>query len=237
MALVMDVARFKYPSFWASVNTLWESLKPIDQETGRSRGYFILSRMDATSSLSLLKLELDQTLWPSTSSTLKQMRPTAPGGSDDMTATIQHSLTVLGYPSKRSPALLFRNFSADSAAEISERDEAQVERDLGELCNDVRQHPLHARVATALRKARSAAALDPKRFDVDAVLGTVMMLSLPLAVSPLGAHAAYLSLYHHRSPSKRLRDEIGRLRHQLASLEAHSTSSCPTCNHSVCCTR
>ncbi|KAI9020741.1 Phytochelatin synthase-domain-containing protein [Phycomyces nitens] len=43
MILVLDTARFKYPSFWCSLETLYESMKPIDKETGRPRGYFLLS--------------------------------------------------------------------------------------------------------------------------------------------------------------------------------------------------
>ncbi|PHZ14989.1 Phytochelatin-domain-containing protein, partial [Rhizopus microsporus ATCC 52813] len=43
MVLVLDTARYKYPSYWCSIETLFESMKPIDKETGRPRGYFILS--------------------------------------------------------------------------------------------------------------------------------------------------------------------------------------------------
>ncbi|KAI8596797.1 Phytochelatin synthase-domain-containing protein [Dissophora ornata] len=41
--LVLDCARFKYPPFFATVKELWESLLPQDPETGKCRGYFIIS--------------------------------------------------------------------------------------------------------------------------------------------------------------------------------------------------
>ncbi|KAG0322054.1 hypothetical protein BGZ97_009106 [Linnemannia gamsii] len=41
--LVLDTARFKYPPFFATVQELWESLLPIDPETGACRGYFLVS--------------------------------------------------------------------------------------------------------------------------------------------------------------------------------------------------
>lgn len=44
MALVLDTARFKYPSYFASADMLFESMKPIDKETGLPRGYFVLKR-------------------------------------------------------------------------------------------------------------------------------------------------------------------------------------------------
>ncbi|KAI9497108.1 Phytochelatin synthase-domain-containing protein [Zychaea mexicana] len=43
MVLVLDTARYKYPSYWCPIETLYESMKPIDKETGRPRGYFLLS--------------------------------------------------------------------------------------------------------------------------------------------------------------------------------------------------
>ncbi|KAJ3068585.1 hypothetical protein HDU98_008274 [Podochytrium sp. JEL0797] len=44
MVLVLDVARFKYPSYFVHVDVLYEALKPLDKETGESRGYFVLEQ-------------------------------------------------------------------------------------------------------------------------------------------------------------------------------------------------
>jgi hypothetical protein len=43
MALIFDVARFKYPPHWVPVTLLFESLQTIDAETKKSRGYLLLS--------------------------------------------------------------------------------------------------------------------------------------------------------------------------------------------------
>ena len=42
-ALVMDVARFKYPPYWVSVDDLYRAMCPIDEATQKSRGWFLLS--------------------------------------------------------------------------------------------------------------------------------------------------------------------------------------------------
>ena len=42
MVLVMDVARFKYPAYWVSIDLLWESLHPKDESTNKSRGEIII---------------------------------------------------------------------------------------------------------------------------------------------------------------------------------------------------
>ena len=41
--LILDVARFKYAPYWVSVHELYEATKPIDESTGKSRGWFLLS--------------------------------------------------------------------------------------------------------------------------------------------------------------------------------------------------
>ncbi|KAJ3351844.1 hypothetical protein HDU83_008570 [Entophlyctis luteolus] len=44
MVLVLDVARFKYPSYFVHVDTLYDAMAPIDKVTGKGRGYFVLSK-------------------------------------------------------------------------------------------------------------------------------------------------------------------------------------------------
>lgn len=40
--LVLDVARFKYPSYFCQTRLLYEAMKPIDRTTGKCRGWFLL---------------------------------------------------------------------------------------------------------------------------------------------------------------------------------------------------
>ena len=42
LALILDVARFKYPPHWVSVERLWEATHPVDPATGRARGWLVL---------------------------------------------------------------------------------------------------------------------------------------------------------------------------------------------------
>ncbi|KAF0974815.1 hypothetical protein FDP41_006289 [Naegleria fowleri] len=44
MVLILDVARFKYPPHWISLEKMWEALYPIDSATGLSRGFIIIKR-------------------------------------------------------------------------------------------------------------------------------------------------------------------------------------------------
>jgi glutathione gamma-glutamylcysteinyltransferase len=42
LALVLDVARFKYPPHWLSAERLWQAMQSIDPATGKARGWMML---------------------------------------------------------------------------------------------------------------------------------------------------------------------------------------------------
>lgn len=44
MVLIFDVARFKYPLHWCSVDLLWDSFQTIDKATMKARGYILLKK-------------------------------------------------------------------------------------------------------------------------------------------------------------------------------------------------
>ena len=49
LALMLDVARYKYPSYWCDTNRLFESLEDMDKSTNKPRGFVLISRkMDNT---------------------------------------------------------------------------------------------------------------------------------------------------------------------------------------------
>lgn len=41
--LILDTARFKYGAHWIDLPLLYEAMQPVDPDTGKSRGYFLLS--------------------------------------------------------------------------------------------------------------------------------------------------------------------------------------------------
>nr|XP_023920093.1 glutathione gamma-glutamylcysteinyltransferase 1-like isoform X1 [Quercus suber]POF25188.1 glutathione gamma-glutamylcysteinyltransferase 1 [Quercus suber] len=43
MALILDVARFKYPPHWVPLSNLWEGMNIIDDTTGQHRGFMLIS--------------------------------------------------------------------------------------------------------------------------------------------------------------------------------------------------
>jgi glutathione gamma-glutamylcysteinyltransferase len=51
LALILDVARFKYPPHWVPVEHLWRAMEPIDPATDRARGWLALRRRARSSAL------------------------------------------------------------------------------------------------------------------------------------------------------------------------------------------
>ena len=62
--LVLDVSRFKYASYWISVELLWQSMNAIDPLTNEARGYFLISKWPTDVSVECIsgscKLSLEQ---------------------------------------------------------------------------------------------------------------------------------------------------------------------------------
>jgi hypothetical protein len=40
----MDTARFKYPPFWVDIDRLYESVRSLDKDSGKMRGFMVLSK-------------------------------------------------------------------------------------------------------------------------------------------------------------------------------------------------
>ncbi|XP_058005781.1 glutathione gamma-glutamylcysteinyltransferase 1-like isoform X2 [Hevea brasiliensis] len=51
MALILDVARFKYPPHWVPLTLLWEAMNNIDETTGKNKGFIFKLRSHPESGL------------------------------------------------------------------------------------------------------------------------------------------------------------------------------------------
>ncbi|CAN6981721.1 unnamed protein product [Brassica rapa subsp. trilocularis] len=74
MALILDVARFKYPPHWVPLKLLWDAMDSIDQSTGRHRGFMLISRPHREPGL-LYTLSCKDESWTSIAKYLKEDVP------------------------------------------------------------------------------------------------------------------------------------------------------------------
>jgi hypothetical protein len=42
--LILEVARYRYPSVWVPLKELWQSLRSLDSDSGLSRGLVVVER-------------------------------------------------------------------------------------------------------------------------------------------------------------------------------------------------
>uniref|UniRef100_A0A1D1ZHP6 glutathione gamma-glutamylcysteinyltransferase n=1 Tax=Anthurium amnicola TaxID=1678845 RepID=A0A1D1ZHP6_9ARAE len=74
MALILDVARFKYPPHWVPISLLWEAMGSIDEATGHPRGFMLISKRQKPPSL-LYTLSCRHESWVSTAKYLLEDVP------------------------------------------------------------------------------------------------------------------------------------------------------------------
>lgn len=77
MVLILDVARFKYPSYWVPVSLAYDAMFPLDKATSQPRGYVLLrtagsepGSLDAPQTLTTVML--NKSSWAALNSTLSR---------------------------------------------------------------------------------------------------------------------------------------------------------------------
>ncbi|GAA6034677.1 hypothetical protein JCM8097_001112 [Rhodosporidiobolus ruineniae] len=79
MVLILDVARFKYPSYWVPVPLAYDAMFPVDKATGQPRGYVMLEVGQGhepgslSAPLSLTSLTLNKSSWSTLSQSLSKL--------------------------------------------------------------------------------------------------------------------------------------------------------------------
>ncbi|CAA7050297.1 unnamed protein product [Microthlaspi erraticum] len=92
MALILDVARFKYPPHWVPLKLLWDAMDSIDQSTGKRRGFMLISRPHREPGL-LYTLSCKDESWNSIAKYLKEDVPRLVSSQD--VDTIERILDVV----------------------------------------------------------------------------------------------------------------------------------------------
>ncbi len=238
LALVMDVARFKYPPHWAPLQLLWDAMQPADPVTQRPRGYFVVSRADAAGPLWCCAPEDPQAWARIEEAVAAALRDSVSRGERSLEAVV--GALVARLPDDACPSLAGdggvecgggarRNGECSSGAEgmlDSDRDAAR-RRDMEEVLEEVRRSPLFALV----RGASEARAMRPEGEEgarcsgvkaCSAELATILILSLPHDLLSIASEEVAARLEAMRQPetlSPRLRAEVSRVRAQIDALD------------------
>jgi glutathione gamma-glutamylcysteinyltransferase len=209
LALVLDVARFKYPPHWVPVPMLWAAMLPPDPATARSRGWVTLRRR-APGSAVFFRLSRASLSWPEVSRRLRVELPAALVAAQPQRATEAVSALTRWLTTELADVVEALPTSLEGLAP-----EHRVQADA--LLDAIRATALCAAVSAALVGARRQGASDPP--EAEAV--TALVLALPdRTFEGLSAEArsGLDALRASESLSPLLRAEVGVLREQLEAL-------------------
>ncbi|KAJ3102430.1 hypothetical protein HDU97_000573 [Phlyctochytrium planicorne] len=150
--LVLDVARFKYPSYFTPIEKLFEALKPVDKETGRPRGYFLLRKANQ-SSMPLCKIVVPESrsLFTPLEANLR-LQP-----QDNLPATlntiVSASIAEILDPSTTTsilPRIVFKEPGIDLAGHDRDLLFEEHEVELSRLIDEIKSQPIFPDIQAAV---------------------------------------------------------------------------------------
>jgi glutathione gamma-glutamylcysteinyltransferase len=215
MALLLDVARFKYPPHWVPIPMLWEAMQSVDAVTGRPRGFVVLTRGEARGA-PLCRVPCEGAgegagagAWRGALRALKEAFSGAL--SDGRAATVEEAARALG-----------RRLSPEATRLVEESSDPAVDPDpegrrraREALVEEIRSLDLFAAARCALEVSGSKEDLAAERL-------VILLLACPADLraampEPLAARVAEL-----RSPGALpplVEAEVSRIRSQLEAIE------------------
>ena len=202
LALILDVARFKYPPHWAPLPVVWEAMQPEDPATQRPRGYFVLSRADERPPI-CCALE-DPGSWA-------RLEELVIEAFREVVASPPSLAALVGKLAARIPEDVLPVLAPASPGALGD---GSREREALDLFEEVRATRMFELV-------RGAVGLSGR----SAELATILLLSLPGELSAALPESVSAELEAMRSPealSPRVHAEVLRVRAQLTAIDDYS---------------
>lgn len=212
LALVLDVARFKYPPHWVRVTDLYEAMRPIDPATGRARGWVRIERGEGVRTL-LFRFGSPPRPWEEIIGAASRAiaQALAEGEPRDEAELAGRLLRAL-------PPSLIEVIEVQTEGLARVLDEQHRTR-IDEVATAIRASAVYVHARAALR------ALDTPWVErpYAAELATVLLLVLPDAWLPRAGAARDSLMAHRRADAlaPALAAEIATLREQMQALREH----------------
>ena len=200
MALLLDVARFKYPPHWVPLPLLFEAMQAIDSVSGRARGWVSLRRNEVPSAI-VFRL--------ATSDDAQNM-------SQGLFENLARRLTGEDFTAKAFVAALDAEMGESLGVWMAKAVECSI-RDEHRMAIDELRSALRSTAAYAL--VRDTSARNTVDFYRDEALA-VLLLALPDSLLAALHAPASLSQYRmiNSSSNTALAAEVASLREQVATL-------------------
>jgi glutathione gamma-glutamylcysteinyltransferase len=191
LTLILDVARFKYPPHWVSVEKLFDAMRPIDTATGRARGWVLLERGESSRTL-LFRFGAARRPWDEIVRALLQSIPAGASSERDVARAVIANLP---------PPLV-------EAVEVQSSAAQEHERCVAEILAALRASPTYAHARDVLVELQPSWA---KQHPYPTELATALLLALPDVWIPVPRAPL--------APA--LAAEIGTMRQQIEAMGEH----------------
>jgi len=150
LALILDVARFKYPPHWVPIERLWQAMHSHDDATGKPRGYLVLRARGSGVALGFT-LSCANDGWPALSTRLRRVLADVTGAVE-LSTLAQTVAPLAAYVELRTPHAPLHAQALEQAR------------------SELRQVPAYAEIA---------AAVGGERAEVTTLLLCVLSQTLP----------------------------------------------------------
>ncbi|KAL3531209.1 hypothetical protein ACH5RR_010531 [Cinchona calisaya] len=168
MALILDVARFKYPPHWVPLSLLWQAMDTVDEVTGLHRGFMLISRLHRAPGL-LYTLSCKHESWVSIAKYLKEEVPVivksdSVKGIEDVLCIVFSSLPPNFADFIKWIAEVRRQEDANESLSEEERGRLSVKE---EVVKQVQETGLYKQVTDLLSVKKSSCRIKPTLSHVD----------------------------------------------------------------------
>lgn len=191
LVLLMDVARFKYPSYWLPVSSLWQSMGAIDAATNKPRGYFTIGRAERMSFM--YRLFMTQNVsWRHVTFSLMELLPkqfteyqnkipqTSMNNEPYLCKLVQH-IFCEALPAQLETALRAYSLHFEEETHACHEHKEQVQA----IATDIESLPMFKTIQSACKNLNGISANQFASTAMAPHLITFLLLSLPLQVFEL----------------------------------------------------
>ncbi|CAH1431864.1 unnamed protein product [Lactuca virosa] len=156
MALILDVARFKYPPHWVPLKLLWEAMDTLDDASGFRRGFMLISRLQRPPAL-LYTLSCKHESWVNIAKYLMEDVPVLLGSRNVKDVKDVLSIVFNSLPSKflefiKWVAEVRRTEEGDQSLSPEEQERLAIK---GEILKQVQESELYRHVTEFLLTEKS----------------------------------------------------------------------------------
>jgi glutathione gamma-glutamylcysteinyltransferase len=178
--LIMDTARFKYPSYFVDSKLLFDAMFPIDKATGLPRGYLLLSKGNSKP-LPLCRISAQKLEWATLTDLFWNKLPIILDRETDLAVAIKTILTSIPHDYHFFTSIELNGFDLAGSKESNSQLTTDLREEIDKLLKETKDHSLYNIVS---KISMDCSGSDPSHIRLEnpshlQSLATLFLLSVP----------------------------------------------------------